>query len=60
MFIFCHFSFHTRGGMEANQNLRGRFSSAVSTALEDVDLANNNLLTSIDRQYLFAYSWISS
>ncbi|XP_044467575.1 kinesin-like protein KIN-5D [Mangifera indica] len=37
-----------RGGMEANQNLRGRFSSAVSTALEDVDLANNNLLTSID------------
>ncbi|KAJ0084104.1 hypothetical protein Patl1_30819 [Pistacia atlantica] len=37
-----------RGGMEANQNLRAHFSSAVSTALEDVDLANNNLLTSID------------
>ncbi|KAL5765965.1 hypothetical protein ACOSP7_016582 [Xanthoceras sorbifolium] len=37
-----------RGGMEANQNLRDLFSSAVSTALEDADAANNNLLTSID------------
>ncbi|KAK1589136.1 hypothetical protein Q3G72_030853 [Acer saccharum] len=37
-----------RGGMEANQNLRDRFTSAVSTALEDADAANNNLLTSID------------
>lgn len=37
-----------RGGMEANQNLRTRFSSAVSSALEDVDVANKNLLSSID------------
>ncbi|KAK2643206.1 hypothetical protein Ddye_024969 [Dipteronia dyeriana] len=37
-----------RGGMEANQNLRDRFTSAVSTALEDADAANNNILTSID------------
>ena len=39
--------------MEANQNLRDRFTSAVSTALEDADAANKNLLTSIDSQYLF-------
>ncbi|GKV08217.1 hypothetical protein SLEP1_g19882 [Rubroshorea leprosula] len=37
-----------RGGMEANQSLRTRFSSAVSTVLEDVDIVNNNFLTSID------------
>lgn len=37
-----------RGGMEANQNLCTRFSSAVSSALEDVDVANKNLLSSID------------
>lgn len=38
--------------MEANQNIHARFSSAVSTALQDADVANSNLLTSIDRQYL--------
>ncbi|GLT43281.1 hypothetical protein SLA2020_172430 [Shorea laevis] len=37
-----------RGGMEANQSLRTRFSSAVSTAFEDVDIANNSFLTSIN------------
>ncbi|XVF46438.1 hypothetical protein PTKIN_Ptkin03bG0026800 [Pterospermum kingtungense] len=37
-----------RGGMEANQTLREQFSSAVSTALEDVDTANNGCLTCID------------
>ncbi|XWS74207.1 hypothetical protein CRYUN_Cryun02cG0196100 [Craigia yunnanensis] len=37
-----------RGGMEANYILREQFSSAVSTALEDVDTANNSCLTSID------------
>ncbi|XVE59170.1 hypothetical protein DITRI_Ditri05aG0024100 [Diplodiscus trichospermus] len=37
-----------RGGMEANQIFREQFSSAVSTALEDVDTANNSCLTSID------------
>lgn len=38
----------SRGGIEANQNLRAQFSSAVSSALEDVDMANKNLLSSID------------
>ncbi|CAI0545220.1 unnamed protein product [Linum tenue] len=37
-----------RGGMEANQALRTKFSSAVSAALEDADVANNDLLSSID------------
>ncbi|XWS53207.1 hypothetical protein CRYUN_Cryun11dG0138300 [Craigia yunnanensis] len=37
-----------RGGMEANQILCDQFSSAVSTALEDVDTANKSCLTSID------------
>ncbi|KAB5520273.1 hypothetical protein DKX38_024592 [Salix brachista] len=36
------------GGTEANQILRGQFSSAVSAALEDVDIANNDLLSSIE------------
>ncbi|XP_068637848.1 kinesin-like protein KIN-5D isoform X1 [Aristolochia californica] len=37
-----------RGGMEANQVLRDRLSSAASTALEDVDVANKTLFSSID------------
>ncbi|XP_022731716.1 kinesin-like protein KIN-5D [Durio zibethinus] len=37
-----------RGGMETNQILRDQFSSSVSTALEDVDTANNSCLTSIN------------
>uniref|UniRef100_A0A5B6ZZT6 Kinesin motor domain-containing protein n=1 Tax=Davidia involucrata TaxID=16924 RepID=A0A5B6ZZT6_DAVIN len=37
-----------RGGMEANQNLCAQFSSAVSSALEDADVASKNLLSSID------------
>ncbi|KAK8683553.1 hypothetical protein V6N13_039612 [Hibiscus sabdariffa] len=37
-----------RGGVEANRILRDQFSGAVSTALEDVDTANNSCLTSID------------
>lgn len=37
-----------RNGMEANQNLRSRFSSALSSALDDVDVANKTLLSSID------------
>ncbi|XP_021809181.1 kinesin-like protein KIN-5D [Prunus avium] len=37
-----------RRGTEANQALRERFSSAVSAALEDVDAADKNLLSSID------------
>ncbi|GLT33853.1 hypothetical protein SLA2020_084100 [Shorea laevis] len=40
-----------RGGMETNQSLCARFSSAASTALEDVDIANNNFLTSIDNSF---------
>ncbi|GFZ17960.1 P-loop containing nucleoside triphosphate hydrolases superfamily protein [Actinidia rufa] len=37
-----------RGGMEANQSLRARFSSSVSSALEDADVASKNLLSSVD------------
>ncbi|XP_027088167.1 kinesin-like protein KIN-5D [Coffea arabica] len=37
-----------RRGMDANQSLRARFSSAVSSALEDADVASRNLLSSID------------
>ncbi|XP_062012533.1 kinesin-like protein KIN-5D [Rosa rugosa] len=37
-----------RRGTEANQVLRERFSSAVSAALEDVDVADKDLLSSID------------
>ena len=40
-----------RGGMEANQALRARFSSAVSTTLEDAGIANKDINSSIDRQY---------
>ncbi|KAF9665472.1 hypothetical protein SADUNF_Sadunf16G0126300 [Salix dunnii] len=36
------------GGTKANQILCGQFSSAVSAALEDVDIANNDLLSSIE------------
>lgn len=34
--------------MEANQLLRARLSSAVSTSLEDVNTANRDLLSAID------------
>ncbi|KAL3530672.1 hypothetical protein ACH5RR_009994 [Cinchona calisaya] len=37
-----------KGGMDANQSLRVRFSSAVSSALDDSDVASRNLLSSID------------
>jgi len=40
-----------RGGIEANQTLRSRFSSAVSTTLEDAGIANKDINSSIDRQY---------
>ncbi|KAK2980292.1 hypothetical protein RJ640_024996 [Escallonia rubra] len=39
------------GGMDANQMLRSRISSAVSSALEDADSASKVLLSSIDRSY---------
>ncbi|KAL1558091.1 Kinesin-like protein KIN-5D [Salvia divinorum] len=38
-----------RGGMDTIDILRGRFSSAVSSALEDTDTGSKNLLSSIDR-----------
>ncbi|GMN24432.1 hypothetical protein TIFTF001_000559 [Ficus carica] len=38
-----------RGGTEAIETLRARFSSAVSAALEDADIANKNMLSSIDQ-----------
>lgn len=58
LFNIAHFSFSfsIRRGREANQILRARFSSAVSTALEDVDIANKDLLSSIDRQYLILHA----
>ncbi|KAH1207806.1 Kinesin-like protein KIN-5D [Glycine max] len=37
-----------RGGMEANHALRARFSSAVSTTLEDAGTANKDINSSID------------
>lgn len=37
-----------RGGMESNQNLRARISSAVSSALEDTGNASNVFLSSIN------------
>ncbi|KAI4356104.1 hypothetical protein L6164_000151 [Bauhinia variegata] len=37
-----------RGGMEANQALRAQFSSAVSTTLEDAEIANKDINSSID------------
>ncbi|KAL9322822.1 hypothetical protein ACSQ67_010875 [Phaseolus vulgaris] len=37
-----------RGGIEANQTLRSRFSSAVSTTLEDAGIANKDINSSID------------
>ncbi|KAF7805531.1 kinesin-like protein KIN-5D [Senna tora] len=37
-----------RGAMEANQALRARFSSAVSTTLEDAEVANKDINSSID------------
>lgn len=46
--FFC-LSSSIRGGTEANQALRTRFSSAVSAAIEDADTANKDLLSSIDR-----------
>lgn len=41
--------------MEANQALRARFSSAVSTTVEDAGIANKDINSSIDRQYLKLY-----
>uniref|UniRef100_A0A803PWF6 Kinesin motor domain-containing protein n=1 Tax=Cannabis sativa TaxID=3483 RepID=A0A803PWF6_CANSA len=38
-----------RRGIEANETLRTRFSTAVSAALEDADIANKNMLSSIDQ-----------
>lgn len=49
--------FNFRGGMEANKTLRDQFSSAVSTALEDIDVANKGLLSSIDSQYQISSSF---
>ncbi|XP_021856268.1 kinesin-like protein KIN-5D [Spinacia oleracea] len=37
-----------KGGMEANQRLRTKFSSSASSTLEDVDVTNKGLLASVD------------
>lgn len=54
----CSFQFllSIRSGMEANQDLRAQFSSAMSAALGDVESANKDLLSSIDRQYLILHA----
>lgn len=51
-FVSSHLSlqFLNRGGMDANENLRTKFSSAVSSSLDVFDAANSSLLTSIDRE----------
>lgn len=51
-FVFSHLSLQSlnRGGMDANENLRSQFSSAVSSSLDVFDAANGSLLTSIDRE----------
>lgn len=41
--------------MEANVQLRSRLSSAASTALEDVNIANNGLLSSIECKVSFPH-----
>ena len=55
-FLICFKSLITsiylkRGGMDANENLRSQFSSAVSSSLDVFDAANASLLTSIDREF---------
>lgn len=40
--------FLVRRGMEANQVLRAGFSSALSAALENADLANKDIISSVD------------
>jgi hypothetical protein len=47
-----YFQVSFSGGTEANQILCRQFSSAVSAAVEDVDIGNNDILSSIERQYL--------
>lgn len=42
--------------MEANLLLRAKLFSNVSTALQDVDVTNKGLLSSIDGELLFATS----
>lgn len=42
--------------MEANQLVRTQFSSAATRTLQDVDLANDELLSSIDSKNFFFLS----
>ncbi|GAA0172516.1 microtubule binding motor protein [Lithospermum erythrorhizon] len=44
-----------RGGMVANENLCTQFSSSVSSALNDADVASKNLLSSFDRTLQLDY-----
>lgn len=50
--------------MNANDALRAQFSSGVSSTLEDTDVANKNLLSSIDRKLssltniLMTFAWL--
>lgn len=49
--IYCVFFYLFRGGLEANQSLRAQHSAAVSSALDDTNVASKSLLSSIDREY---------
>ena len=49
--VTYHFNISHRGGMDANENLRSQFSSAVSSSLDVFDAANASLLTSIDCEF---------
>ncbi|PWA42619.1 kinesin motor domain-containing protein [Artemisia annua] len=44
------------GGLEASQNLRSQYSVAASSALNDTNIASNNLLTSIDHSLQLDHS----
>lgn len=45
--------------MEANQVLRAQLSSAASNTLEDAEIANKDINSSIERQYLVSYIYAS-
>ncbi|KAH6821999.1 P-loop containing nucleoside triphosphate hydrolases superfamily protein [Perilla frutescens var. hirtella] len=55
-----------RGGLDVNEVLRGRYSSAVSSALENAEIGSKNMVSSIDRSLKLdeeacgSVDWISS
>lgn len=43
--------------MDANENLRSQFSTAVSSSIDVFDAANASLLTSIDREFINSFEY---